>query len=111
MTETKTTDARLRDAVAEVAQGLIDRGIQEEAARELAGSAKGRILVSESGALRILQRGGGLYPADPGDPMGYLVRDLVAGAGADVKVNANLKDRDPEAAERNKASLRARSSY
>ena len=84
--EKPSLDARLQDAVAQVAAGLQKRGMLKEDAEQLANEHRGSILVSVAGPIRVHQRGGVFYPGSANDPFGAFIHDLYAVAPASKRL-------------------------
>src|SRR5712691_3533036 len=86
-----TTDLnrKIDEAVRKIADGLVRRGMDRQAAREAAAAARSRMLAGEDeGPVRIRNRfGDSFFPVDHDNPFEQVVSEIFSRAPADVKTH------------------------
>ena len=86
MTDRKTAGERHASAVTDLRDMLVQKGMQPDAARDIAMSAADRILVSSGEHTRVLMPDTRqVYPSTRGNPLRELAAELYAGGSAAVK--------------------------
>ncbi len=89
-----SADARLKQAVKQVARALEAKGVLQESAMTIAKRHAERLFISANGTIRVASQGGNFFPADAANPLDQFVGELYRAVPVTDKASVNTEDRE-----------------